>query len=607
MQSFSRYIIHPSYLRDFIISGEDEIDMTITRLSYITQPQLQAFFGPLEYLRNTIEWANEDEHFREVVLYRQAMRSLHDGSEDNRDQLLYALAQIVKCNLPKLVKAYRKGMERAFMKLVENGSARLGDLLDLGLEDEAADIGLFALCRIGGTDPDSIYTLPAVIREAMGMKVTQDTAAVAPVKKRSLKVYNIDKLKIVALMPTAASKIAAVADFLITLSPGTPTAGMVKSLRSMTGFPALPEPPGTTNAKMVPVGRSYLLVEKALRSHYTSVGENRNQIGTLPFHERVRALVKLMHSDGEFCLRLLDSGLKNIIGLNHDIKPEGLAKFCALLIHEIKHLRGDGWCCVEGLEGKLDFDMSQLISSFRPSGYNAMRPGGSPYGSHPRIDLRLDLKIPAIRYLLVVFCAYGLVDLGLGEEPTVLRRRSQYDSVSAFQLTPLGEYAMGCTDQVPEYEPFEVEKCRLDPKYPFIYVPAELSEIYGPFVRKFATPIGTTRYAVSESSFRKGVRRFDDLNERMVQFRDFAPEELPAVWEDLINRISDNASAVTETETYYKCLTLDRNNADLMDYVMHSEFIGEYCKRGQDYTLFVPVNHLDTLINDMAAHGFYLR
>ena len=167
-------------------------------------------------------------------------------------------------------------------------------------------------------------------------------------------------------------------------------------------------------------------------------------------------------------------------------------------------------------------------------------------------------------------------------------------------------YALGITDEVPEFEPYEIKNCRLDEVYPFIYVPETLTSMYGPYLKKIGKPIGATRYAVSEETLMSGIRKRVELHERIRSFRAFVGDELPPVWQALVERIEKKASSVQPHGSYYVSLKLDPDNAELINFAMTDETIRHYCVRGENCCLFVPTASLDIVISAFTEAGYLL-
>lgn len=610
IEARTRYILHYRYLDNLTLTGEKEIDSTITRLSFYSHPSLVAFFEPFVSARVEFTWKNDTKYPREAALFKKAYASVVDGSADNRDLLLFALAQIVRSNLPSVVNSLRKSVGTAFCQLMVKEEIPLSQLVyDCGGEDFLAG-GVFSLCRFTEKDSQVVVTVPPVIREAMGISLA---AAVPPPRKKK-KVELPGSLSVLNIAPSDVDKYWGVADFVMGLSKRESVmAPDIKEFERLVDMPEIPAPSVSGAPRPVSAERIFMIVQSAVSSKLRHKQPD-TAAEDLQFPQCLRSLVRCFTTGSlSFSFDMVQECAKHLAGVNNGLDYEAVNYFFSIIVSYIGNMDAGVWY-------ETGTTLDNIVSSLADCGRSFPSMSASLYSTNlyncyrekrnygqAKLDVTLDLHLPFMKMALAVLALFGLVSVGLGDEPQKVGRRSQFDSVKAFAITPLGSYAFGKTADAPPFDRYVIQKCRLDEEYPFIYVPEEMYAIYTPYLKKIGMPIGPTRYAVSVQTFMKGVKKREDLNERIAGFKEFVGHELPAVWQTLLDRIVASAGSVRIGLGYFTPVQLDPENSELLEFVLHNELISESCVRGENCMLFVPVANLDVIINEFAAAGYLVK
>ena len=606
MAKATKLIAHPKHLSGLRLRSESDIDETITRLSYFTRQELEGFFSPMVNCGVEVGWRNEAEFPREATLFKNAMASVADGSSDNRDELLFALAQIVCGNLAELVKAYRRGVVTAFYRIIAKGempAEEYGRMLgEAGCE---IGMGIFALCRIS---PDTARaSVPQFIREAMGI---MQASVLAPVKAVAAEPRKIVEAAVpaseVGLLPQDVARMWVQGLFVRGLSDKEAVQNSdIKTFAAMSAIPPLPGEKAPDVKRAVSSAKLFLLIQDDLMSFSKM---SRKERASSDFPQCLRLMMDEIGN--KLALPLVVGGASHLGGVSYGLNTQALKAFYSRIGNRMRECKAGEWYNIkdvlEDIES-VDGEFQPMVSRYDTRLYNTYRQMRKPGYLASRPDMLLDLELPLARLLFSALALFGVVSVGVGREPTARQRYSQHDSAESFSLTPMGEYALGLTDKLPEYEPYVVEKCRLDEEYPFIYVPESMGEVYAPYLKKFGRPIGPARYAVSPESFTKGIRSREALGERIERFREFVGGELPQVWRELLDRINTRAHSAKVSRTYFTSLELDPENEELLDFVLHNSYIAETCVRGENYKLFVPVSELDIVVSEFASAGYLLN
>lgn len=606
MAKETKLIAHPKYLLRLTLRSENDIDETVTRLSYFTRQELENFFRPLVDCGSEIGWRNAAEFPQEARLFRLALESVAEGSANNRDNLLFALAQIVSGNLPEVVKAYRRAIGTSFYKIIAKGVMPIEEYYRmLGEAQCVIGEGLFALCRISLETADA--TIPNFVREAMGI---MSAAVVMPAKPAPVVAQPMSEESVPAsetgLAPSVVGRLWKQARFVRELSEkDSVQAGDIKAFAGMSAIPPLPGENAPDVKRAASSAKIFLMVQEYMDVNL-SVGKHDAEASDFP--QCLRVVVNEIGR--RLAMPLVLTGALHLGGVSYGFDSQALKEFYSRIGARLRECTPGKWYNVKDTLDDIVYtfgEFKSMVSRYGSRIHNTYRQTyrGSYLMSHP--DNRLDLELPLARLFFSTLALFGIVTVGVGREPTKQQRYSQFDSVECFALTPLGEYAFGLTDTVPEYDPYVVEKCRLDEEYPFIYVPESMSEVYAPYLKKFGRPIGPARYAVSMESFTKGIRSRKVLKDRLAHFREFVGGELPQVWRELLERIESRAQSVKVDGGYYTSLSLDSENEELLDFVLNNAYIAETCIRGENYTLFVPVDNLDVVINEFASAGYLLN
>lgn len=616
----TRYFVHPSKLLRFALTPDDELDTVITRLSYYTLPELRKFFAPLEGV--LIMWKNAGALPQEAKAFEKALARSIENPADSRDNMLYALAQIVNRNLTQFLAACRKPVADAFWALAKAGTLAFDDIPS-NISSENRDTGIFALARFQLVDGRNSLVVPPVIREALGIKPSQTAVADTPPSKKvpskvPVRIPDSASHSFAMMSPSEVCKAFATADF-VRRQSGKPQSSLAdaRTTASMVSFPQLPEDVLAKGPKPVPASRLFLNVFGILDNRLNYMRRNA-KIEKPGFPERLRSLISFFREEPHFDLTFIVDNVKHLGGLSYAVDAEASRTYLSMCLDMIQRL-GANWVSLPSKMMELRTALVQTPGAPLPlpvsprslNVYNAYRSGRQGYYGYGyrggSLDEFADIALPVLRCFLAVLCTFGIVELAVGPAPAKSAVRfSQFDAIDSFRLTPLGMYALGITDEVPEFEPYEIKNCRLDEVYPFIYVPETLTSMYGPYLKKIGKPIGATRYAVSEETLMSGIRKREELHERIRSFRAFVGDELPPVWQALVERIEKKASSVQPHGSYYVSLKLDPDNAELINFAMTDETIRHYCVRGENCTLFVPTASLDIVISAFTEAGYLL-
>lgn len=606
----NKLIAHPKYLWLLKLTDQSALEPTITRLSYLSKPQLEKFFDALKGVTARISWRNGESRREELERFQAVMQKVESGDPD-REDLLYALAQLVgeASNWDHIVKAFRQNYVKAFMEFAQKGDMTSDEVMEL-IERSGDSSGPWALRRIELNDKEVRAILPQIFREALGIKTPAPKTREEVQPENPLRPEkNAPSTPGLMNTPTEVAKMWGVTRFIFKNNTrNNILAADVKALDSQTRHILLPEPKTAKGPKPMDSGKIFLtvaqiLLESRIREKNKSVRPNPD------FPYCLQTLITLTETESTFMSNLVRNICRHIAGGTTGFDHEGIARFGRLLLECLNEC-ADGQVyssesLLEGIRESVRKNQLKMPALLSPYAYNYNAYQDRAFSYYKSADLTaLDLELPIIKMYLGVLALFGLAKIYIGAEPEGRNRRSQFDSITNFEITPLGRYAMKLTEELPEFEEYTINEARLDPEYPFIYVPENLAEVYAPYLKKFARPIGSSRYAVSVESFMNGIGSRQELNERINQFREFVGGELPDNWTALIDKITSRANSVAMKPNYYTALKLNPEDADLMEFVMTDSVISEYCFRGENHTLFVPTGIFNTIHDLFTKNGF---
>lgn len=593
------FFAHRKYFKHFTLADDSKVDELVTRLSFLSQPTLYSFCIPFILDDIEISWINSKELPLEAKIFEQCFSSVKSGRGDIREDALYVLAQILCLNSDLFLKTLYKPDADAFVSLVEKGQIPLEDIMKL--ENARSLNGVFALGHIEEKNEVSYLVLPSIIRQCF--KDITENKTLATTKK----IEPEDNGETVAISPDLVCKAWVTSTFLREFSSKpTPQSSEYKTLDGIVGFPkpimdSFSVSKFTVNpAKIFMTLQNEILTNPSFNKTY-----NVRKEGLETFPKCTRFLITLFRQNKNFCSFFVTESALHLSNLMSQLSPTLLQEFFMCIII------GIGAC----EKGKY-YNAEKFLTSLFPNKnypdfiqkryyYGVSNRYSSPHYYGSSIDMENDACLPIFKIFLVELCMMGLVNLKFGPMPK--KSNSQFDHVLGFNLTALGQYAFGKTDVVPEFQPYEIPKCKLDSEYLFIFIPEGFEEFYSPLVKKIAQPIGPTRYAVSKESFTRGIKSRSALTDRINDVRNLVNDVVPPLWEDFFEALRKRCSGVKMEHLYYAAIKINPENTDLLDFIATNEYISETCFRGENYLLFCPAYDLEKIRAEFNSAGFFLE
>ncbi len=589
----SSYFIHKKYLKNLRLTGAEQLERNITRLSFYTLPQLKSFFRKLLEVADFIEWENAAEFPKEASEVKMIITNLKWNIAD-RDELLTLLGQLITPhNIELILNSVGKSESEGFRRMAEEGMMIGSEAKKFfGVYYPTAD-GLLSLCRREGVGSKMRIYVPDVIRVAMGVdlqaaKAAKEKRKAAPPKAEEPSKYG----EVVSVTPETVARVIAACDFMLKVNP-TGKMGVADYKRIAQQGTLFELQPLGVSANVKPISSAKIFASVLCNMPAALRAPER-------FPELLRDMVDLLR-ERSFVTSLFMDIFKTADISASDIDYTGLSELVRRLLNELERPNAAKWTSVAQLLEKLKPNFGgRLLSRWSWSSYGRSRfvSGG--------VDSWENIGVPAVRCVLGVLGLFGILELNL-QADVAQKVLTQYDAIKHFTVTPLGRFAFNPEADKPEgLQGYEVPCCRLDTRYPFIYVPEEVAGLYGPYVGKFGKAIGPTRYAVSVETFLNDLTTSAELEERIEQFESFVGNDVPAVWRELLEKVRKRTHGVRAAGQYI-CIQLDKENRALMSFVRNSQTLHELCVRGEGGTLFVEQARYELVCSLFAREGFFFR
>jgi hypothetical protein len=293
---------------------------------------------------------------------------------------------------------------------------------------------------------------------------------------------------------------------------------------------------------------------------------------------------KLTKNNGyEYTTKYLNylKGVKNIK------KTENLGRSLDSIVNLIKELPSENVISVSNIINYLVY-RDEFLEIIEPKDvYDYVYINESNYG-RTRISQHDEyhryITKPFIKSILFLLGSLGIFklyyDIPVGNNGLYLKNNylSKYDGLKYVELTKLGEYILGKTD---DYS-FQVEEENIEIIYDEDLLHITImgsAPIMSMFLEKLSTKIGENKYKMDKGRFLKGIETIKDLDERIKEFRSKFYKDLPDKWDIFFDELRSNINFLTpqseikvfkvkQDKEFFKILGTDKK---LKEYILKAE------------------------------------
>lgn len=211
-------------------------------------------------------------------------------------------------------------------------------------------------------------------------------------------------------------------------------------------------------------------------------------------------------------------------------------------------------------------------------------------------------------YTGLQMCAFLLASIGAAEIAINEDKNpglSPFDSLEFIRLTPLGQYALGLTDDYEAPKQEHVAYFELDPERLIIRSLVEPNP-YAQLLMDTSHAISRNRFETSALSFLASCHTKADVESKIKIFRQFISSDLPPLWEQFFKSLLQHCHPLKEDKTAYKRYTLDPENRDLVQLITTDPALRQLVIRAEGYRIMVKQDDLKKFETQLKKHGYLL-
>lgn len=209
---------------------------------------------------------------------------------------------------------------------------------------------------------------------------------------------------------------------------------------------------------------------------------------------------------------------------------------------------------------------------------------------------------PYVAGHLYLLASFGLIELAINTKSTL--DFSPYDGLSAFRLTGFGAFIFGLTDDYTALQNDNKTKLLFDENSTIIRIEGNI-ELGDTMLANYATKVSGNRYQFSPGKFLKECQSTNDVQNKIVLFKQTVQQKLPAFWENYLQKLIDN-SKVIKRQSKLHIYNIPAENKDLQRLVAQDEVLRSVVIKAEKFYLLIPDIHFSVFVNRMKELGYIL-
>lgn len=180
---------------------------------------------------------------------------------------------------------------------------------------------------------------------------------------------------------------------------------------------------------------------------------------------------------------------------------------------------------------------------------------------------------------------------------------SQFNGLKYIKLTSLGKYIFSFKDSYEVPTNYEKSEIFLDDKRLIVTILGE-SPIRRMFFEKISKKIGNNIYKVTIDSFKRTVKSYDELKERIDKFKENTNiTELPENWYNFFENLIKKFSSIKEEKDFIVLKVKD--DKELLQIIMKDTRFKNLFLKAEDYHLLVKKEKVEELSKIFKEYGYY--
>ncbi|OQY42612.1 MAG: hypothetical protein B6227_01750 [Fusobacteriia bacterium 4572_74] len=215
---------------------------------------------------------------------------------------------------------------------------------------------------------------------------------------------------------------------------------------------------------------------------------------------------------------------------------------------------------------------------------------------------------PFVKSIFFILGSLGLFtlyyDLPSGNNGLYLKNNylSKYDGLKYIELTKLGEYVLGRTDDYVFTEGNEDAEIVYDEDLLLITIIGS-APIMSMFLEKISIKIGESKYRMDKGRFLKGITTIKELEERIKEFKNKFYKDLPQVWEIFFDELHSKVNCLTH-ESDIKVFKV-KQDKEFFKILATESKLKEYILKAEGFHILIKEENVCKVKTILSKYGYF--
>jgi len=215
---------------------------------------------------------------------------------------------------------------------------------------------------------------------------------------------------------------------------------------------------------------------------------------------------------------------------------------------------------------------------------------------------------PFVKSIFFILGSLGLFtlyyDLPSGNNGLYLKNNylSKYDGLKYIELTKLGEYVLGRTDDYAFAEENEDAEIVYDEDLLLITIIGS-APIMSMFLEKISIKIGENKYRMDKGRFLRGLLTIKELEERIKEFKNKFYKNLPQVWETFFDELRSKVNCLTH-ESDIKVFKV-KQDKEFFKILATESKLKEYILKAEGFYILIKEENVCKVKTILLKYGYF--
>jgi hypothetical protein len=301
--------------------------------------------------------------------------------------------------------------------------------------------------------------------------------------------------------------------------------------------------------------------------------------------------------------------IKGINYFSYEFRKEPISLFWEIM----QNIPQQGWITWKNLKGHIDAQFLDFCPLFNGHLYKLYYEDPTKSRWDTKVDIDTNnkeqfLEHPLIKGCLFIFASFGLLEIAYKKIDTQKFGStwfSEYDGLEAFKLTALGAYVLSKT-QTYEAPVFKDKNKLIFDKENLIIRAEGNVDLLGNLLSNYVEKISNNRFAFRPALFLKDCKNIKQIENKIALFRNSLNIKLPSYWENQLQLMVDNATAVSE-EKEYRIFKLKEADKNLLRVIAQDEILKKLVIKAENYYIIVSKKNGAAFKNRLMALDYFVE